>query len=253
MNQFKNSPAAPLQRMAAPAAALMGLTVLLSAALRLAPTGSLVPAARLAHRIAATGVLLLVVAMVLKARRAGDASAWRASGALLALVIALSLLGVVTPHVQSPLVVLGNLLGGFAVFVLCLRLAWPLSAPPAPVAALRAALVLVVLQVALGALLSGAPAVHGDPLAAALRPLHILGATAAAVVAVLLAAHCWHLGRPGWALALGLPPLAQFVLGPLLLRLGQPVAPTLLHNTLALVLLSALVLLMPRDRASATS
>lgn len=253
MNQFKISPAAPLQRLAAPAAVLMGLTVLLSAALRLEPAGGFVPVARLAHRLVATGVLVLVVLMVLKARRAGDASARRHSGALLALVIGLSLLGVVTPHLQSPVVVLGNLLGGFAVFVLCLRLAWSRPAPAAPAAALRAALVLAVLQVALGALLSGAPPAPDDGLSSVLRPLHILGATAAALAALALAAHCWHLGRAGWALALGLPPLTQFVLGPWLLRPGLPIAPALLHNALALTLLSALVLLLPRDRASAAS
>lgn len=247
MNQFKISPPAPLKTLAAPAALLMGLTVLLSAALRLEPAGGFVPAARLAHRLVATGVLVLVVLMVLKARRAGDADARRHSGALLALVIGLSLLGVVTPHLQSPLVVLGNLLGGFAVFLLCLRLAWPLPAPAAPARVLRAALMLALLQVALGALLSGSPAAPADGLAALLRPVHILGAVAAALAALALAAHCWHEGRPGWALALGLPPLAQFVLGPLLLRLGQAFAPALAHNALALVLLSVLVLLLPRD------
>lgn len=253
MNQFKISTEAPLKRLAAPAVVLMGFTVLLSAALRLDPAGGFVPMARMAHRLVATGVLLLVVAMVVKARRTTDSAARRHSLTLLALVIALSVLGVVTPRLQSPLVVLGNLLGGYAVFLLCLRLAWQPTAPALPGPALRAALVLTLMQVALGALVGATPSLPPDSLASMLRPAHIVGATATSVAVLALAGHAWHQSLPGWALVLGLPPLAQFTLGARLLGLDPPIAPALLHNLLALTLLSVLVLLLPRDRASAAS
>ena len=81
--------------------------------------------ARLAHRLVATIALILVLTMVLatwlsrpRLRREG----WL-SGALLALALALAVLGVFTPGARLPWVTLGNLLGGFVMLALSWRLA----------------------------------------------------------------------------------------------------------------------------------
>lgn len=70
---------------------------------------------RVAHRIAATAVLALVIGLVLVAWT--QRPAWKREGVLaataLALVAVLALLGVATPGARVPAVTLGNLLGGF--------------------------------------------------------------------------------------------------------------------------------------------
>ncbi len=75
---------------------------------------------RLAHRIAATTVLALVIGLVLIAWT--QRPAWRKEGALataaLALVAGLAILGVATPGARVPAVTLGNLLGGFLLLAL---------------------------------------------------------------------------------------------------------------------------------------
>jgi heme a synthase len=75
---------------------------------------------RVAHRIAATSVLALVIGMLLVAW--AQRPAWKREGglALAALVVAagLALLGVVTPGARLPAVTLGNLLGGYAMLAL---------------------------------------------------------------------------------------------------------------------------------------
>jgi heme A synthase len=111
-----------------------------------------------AHRVAASGVLLTVLALV------ALALAWRprqrAAGALalalLSLALALSALGIVTPGSRAASVLLGNLLGGLAMLGLAWSLVGRLGAAPAPGDTLaRAALAGAVLwgvQAALGAL-----------------------------------------------------------------------------------------------------
>jgi len=75
---------------------------------------------RLAHRVAATAVLALVIGLALIAWT--QRPAWKKEGTLaiaaLALVAGLAILGVATPGARLPAVTLGNLLGGFMLLAL---------------------------------------------------------------------------------------------------------------------------------------
>lgn len=79
-----------------------------------------VRAARLAHRIAATSVLALIIGMLLIAWT--QKPAWKREGslALAALVVAaaLAVLGIATPGARLPAITLGNLLGGYLMLAL---------------------------------------------------------------------------------------------------------------------------------------
>ena len=98
-----------------------------------AASTSAVTAARVTHRLVASAALLLVIrmvwaTMVMKPRlqRPGVLAS-----VLLLLALALALLGVVTPGATTPIVALGNLLGGFVMLALCWRLAAASAAPAA--------------------------------------------------------------------------------------------------------------------------
>jgi heme A synthase len=219
MNQFKESAVdgdapAPqrhhrqMQRLAAIALVLlMAVVVVASAWLRLTtprpgcdawplcrfeqrvePAGSAVHeatgAVRALHRVAASSVLLLVVALALRAWRGRQRGPLRLLAALLALALGLSALGIATPGSRAASVLLGNLLGGALMFALAWSL-WRLSRGMAPLEARlrRAALgvaLLWVAQAALGAL-SGAPASAVATLA------HLLLALLLAIGAFVLA------------------------------------------------------------------
>ena len=88
----------------------------IAAPLAFAPPAAGVQLARIAHRLAATGVLALVIALLLVARTRRPA--WRREGRLalvaLLVVVALAGLGIATPGARLPAVTLGNLLGGYA-------------------------------------------------------------------------------------------------------------------------------------------
>lgn len=111
---------------------------------------------RLAHRIAATGVLALTIGLLLIAWT--QKPAWRAQGALalgaLVIVVALAVLGIATPGAKLPAVTLGNLLGGYLLLALLAAIVVggrPASASSSPVRWLAlAALVVVLVQAALG-------------------------------------------------------------------------------------------------------
>ena len=247
----------------------------------LAPHG--VAAARLAHRVVASLALVLVLAMVMTTlpsrpvlRRPGLLAL-----ALLALALGLAVLGIVTPGARLPAVVVGNLLGGFAMLALCWRLAWsarPGSAPPSvPLAGL--ALVLVVAQVVLGAMVSGshsALACQGlmdcarslpagawdwaalspwrEPLLSATPPfhaagalvqlLHRLGAVLVLPAVALVAWQAWRQARRAEAAALLVLVCTQALIGPLLVGVGLPIALVLAHNLVAACMLAALVRLL---------
>ena len=179
-----------LRGMAWTAAVLMLMTITLSATMRLSQAGlgcsdwpacygqglraaqagaSLassdgVALARLAHRIVASATLVLVIVMVMTAlgtkplpRRPAALAV-----ALLGLAVALAALGIATPGARLPIVAIGNLLGGFFMLALCVRLATCARPPPsssaAPAARLGAsgiaALALLCAQLAVGALVS---------------------------------------------------------------------------------------------------
>ena len=120
-----------LRRTALLCAALMLAVVVASAflrqhgstpALQAAWAGELA-AARIAHRIAATLVLLGAVTMVWLSRRAGDAAALRQASVLLGVALLLSAVGLAGGASRAAPVVVVNLLGGLAMLALCVRLA----------------------------------------------------------------------------------------------------------------------------------
>jgi cytochrome c oxidase assembly protein subunit 15 len=94
-----------------------------------APSGDAATAlARLAHRATAFAVLLLAIWLVMLTWARRPSPDFRSAALLLACTLALSLLGVFTPGAVRPVVAMGNLLGGFVLLALCVRLA----APPLP-------------------------------------------------------------------------------------------------------------------------
>lgn len=110
-----------------------------------------------AHRLSASALLLVVIALaaLALARAPRDAALGRSALAMLALALGLAALGVVTPGARSAAVLLGNLLGGLAL----LALAWAtwrrLRSMPSPRRSLArwaaAGAALWLLQAALGA------------------------------------------------------------------------------------------------------
>ena len=225
----------------------------------LAPHG--VAAARLAHRVVASLALVLVLAMVMTTLLSRPVL--RRPGLLALALLALALLG------------------GFAMLALCWRLAWsarPGSAPPSvPLAGL--ALVLVVAQVVLGAMVSGshsALACQGlmdcarslpagawdwaalstwrEPLLSATPPfhaagalvqlLHRLGAVLVLPAMALVAWQAWRQARRAEAAALLVLVCTQALIGPLLVGVGLPIAMVLAHNLVAACMLAALVRLL---------
>jgi cytochrome c oxidase assembly protein subunit 15 len=124
-----------------------------------------IAAARGAHRVAAVAALALVVAMGVLC--VGRAPRLRAEGlqcaGLLALTLALAVLGRYSADVRVPAVTIGNLLGGLAMLALCARLGAVAAPGPAEAGLARdrglrtgAALLLgmVFVQAAVGALAS---------------------------------------------------------------------------------------------------
>ena len=219
-----------LRRMAWIGAALMLVTITLSAYMRLSQAGlgcadwpacyaqnlraspqdasalggHGVAVARLAHRVVASAMLVLVIVMVMTAlatrpalKRAGALAA-----ALLGLALALAVLGIATPGARKPAVAMGNLLGGFVMLALCVRLA-----------------------------------ATGPPRAAAPTAPARLGGWAVAALALL----CAQLA--GGAVLLGLV-ATQVALGLLIVSSSLPLAGVLLHNLLAALLLATVVRLI---------
>ena len=243
-----------------------------------------VSAARVTHRLVASAALLLVIRMVwstlvVKPRLSRPGAL---AGALLALALALALLGVVTPGARTPLVALGNLLGGFLMLALCWRLAAPRGEPPVPgLGALGVAgLVLLSAQVVMGAMVSttyaglacseigecyrvtqatgwdwrvldplrepvfDAGPVPVNPAGALVQLLHRLGAFFVVPVLVVLGMIAWRRGRRRGGAALLVLTLPQPAVGLLMAGSGLPLVPALLHNLLAAMLLATLVRLI---------
>lgn len=118
--------------------------------------------ARLAHRLIATALslVILAIAMVAWRRRMQAADQWRAALLALGLTLFLSVLGIVTPDTRLPAVVLGNLLGGMALLAVLWWLCLDIRRQGVAMvgARLRAAawlgLILVFVQIGLGGLVS---------------------------------------------------------------------------------------------------
>lgn len=246
-----------------------------SEAPRVAQGGHGVAAARVAHRIVASVVLILAITMTLATlatrpaiRREGSLSA-----ALLVLAGALAVLGILTPSARLPAVVLGNLLGGFVMLALCWRAARPPGAQRLPW--VRAALALLLCQIALGALVSGSYAalscdgwsdcvnaarssgwdaqalnpwhlpaldssVRVNPAGAFALLTHRAFAVLVSTVLVAVGVAMWRRGHKRTAAALLALTLLQVTLGPLAVLLGLPIVIVLLHNLVAALLLALL-------------
>ena len=291
-------PARRLRRMARLCAALVLAIITLSAWLRLARSGigcadwpacygavwqaaapalpagaetsATVLAVRLAHRVLAVAALVLIVVMLASAwppRRHGWRPALEA-GALLAVTLGLAVLGALGAQSLLPAVALGNLLGGFAMLALSLRLASgrPIDAGTGARVWLWVAFGLVLLETALGGLASASGSLlacdgltdcwakaQDDPAWSALNPWHApaLGGGAGVqwahrlgswLVLLLAAPLAWRLrphDRRGAAAVLACL-LLQAALGPLMASAGYPMALVLAHNLLAAFTLALL-------------
>lgn len=184
--------------------------------------------ARGAHRMAASAALLVVVALMVLSL--GPRPYLRREGLLslgmFALVVFLAVLGRWSSGTVGPAVTLGNLLGGFLLFALCWRLAWP--APPQVAARWRRlalpALLALAVQVALGALS---------------HPAHPWAAIIVAALVLALALGAWRAGRR--AAAAGLVALLglQLLIGIGHTAAGSPPEFVLAHNMAALLLFAA--------------
>lgn len=205
-----------------------------------------VTAARMAHRVVASMVLVLALTLTWTTLRPRPLLRREAAlaAAILALTLGLAVLGVFTPGARAPAVMLGNLLGGFLTFALCARLAAPQEPGRAGLGgwAIAAALA-VVLQAALGALVSRAHALPG-PDSTSLQALHDTGAAILLPLLALLAALAGWRGRRRGAIVLALLVLLQAALA-LLAGPGAPsLAAVLLHNALAALTLALVVRLV---------
>ena len=238
--------------------------------------------ARLAHRVIASTALLLVLVMVMAAL-ASKPVLWpqgRLALGLLALALFLAVLGRWTAHARIPAVTLGNLLGGFAMFALSVRMALAGgSAHPtsggAPSRLARWAwwgAALLLAQVALGGMVSAGQAglsctgLTGcdlgagtwdafnpwlEPQTSAALPTHPAGAWVHAlhragglmVVAFLLplAALAWRGGLRVVALLVLALLAVQIALGVALVTLGLPLGVALAHNMAGAALLAVLL------------
>lgn len=188
--------------------------------------------ARGAHRMAASAALLVVVALMVLSL--GPRPYLRREGLLslgmFALVVFLAVLGRWSSGTVGPGVTLGNLLGGFLLFALCWRLAWP-EAPAAaawswrPALPALLALLALAVQVALGALSHAA---------------HPWVAVIVAALVLELALGAWRTGRraaaAGLAALLGL----QLLIGIGHTAAGSPPVFVLAHNMVALLLFAAI-------------
>lgn len=185
-----------------------------------------------AHRMAASTVLVLVLALVALAlgRRPRNLVVAAHALPLLALALGLALLGIVTPGARTTAVLLGNLLGGLLMLALAWRLLRCLQAAPAvsgPLAgAALAGLLVWAAQAALGAtagagLIATAPVAH---LALALLALPL-------AVGVGWCARRQRRGAEGRALMLLAP--VQGLLGAACAAQSAAPALVLVHNLVA--------------------
>uniref|UniRef100_UPI003341F5EE COX15/CtaA family protein n=1 Tax=Castellaniella defragrans TaxID=75697 RepID=UPI003341F5EE len=235
-------------------------------------------AARTAHRTAASATLLLILAMLIVALGPRPIlwTAGRMVLGLLGLTLFLAALGMRTGASALPAVTLGNLLGGFGMLALSVRLAWATAQPPErgrhapPANWARLAILLVLVQAALGGLVSAGhaglscPAFGACDLGAdgwlafnpwiephpALPSTHAGGAwvhmthriVGLALVALLpaLSWQAWRRGGRMVAVALTGLPILLAALGLALVALDLPLALILAHNLCAALLLALL-------------
>jgi cytochrome c oxidase assembly protein subunit 15 len=240
-------------------------------------------AARLAHRVTASAALLLVITMVMVCF-GSQPLLWREGRlalALLGLAVFLAVLGFWSSAARLPAVAMGNLLGGFLMLSLCVRLAVPRATPlPARLrAAVAVAAVLLMLQLASGGLVSASlaglscsgwsdcglqaawqasgwagldpwrepslnAAVPYNPAGALANSLHRHAAVVLALLLLPLAALAMRHGRRRVAAVLLVLLVAQLAVGVAMSSMGLPLGLALLHNLLAAAMLAALLALL---------
>ena len=192
------------------------------------------------HRVAATLVLLGAVGLVVMARRSRHRGHGRLAQALLAVALLLSVVGIAAGASRAAPVVMVNLLGGFVMLVLCLRLTLP--TPGLSIAGMGSAawwlLGLAALQAAGGAWASAHATlacvglIDCDGVTVAHRMAGMLLGYGLLLLGILAA---WRGRRAGAALAC--VALALLVVGMLASGLGATTTPetVVLHNLLAAV------------------
>jgi heme A synthase len=186
------------------------------------PPSTGVTAARISHRFAATIAALLVIGMLVFGRNAQR----RAALVALAIVIALAAFGAATAESRSPLVALGNLVGGYALFVVLIAThalaPQPAAVPVAARTAAAAALLFVFAEASQVALVGSS-----------LPLLPVLHRAIAIGCVVLVLAAAWSLRRQrALAAALVLVLVALAATG-----IAEPsVASAVAHNASAAVL-----------------
>lgn len=200
--------------------------------------------ARLVHRAAASTTLLLVIALVgLSLRRPRDRRMVNPALALLAFALGLAALGIVTAGSRSLLVLLGNLLGGYAMLALAWRLTRGRRLEAAAAHELerraRVASTLWILQVMAGAI-SGSGQSTLAPFA------HLALALPTFLWVLMLARHTRRIGLRAEGGALLLLVIAQPILGGIAAWSGAPPQAVALHSFSAALALALLVGL--RDR-----
>ncbi|HEY0825255.1 MAG TPA: COX15/CtaA family protein [Ramlibacter sp.] len=218
-----------------------------------------VRSARMAHRVVASVALLLVIFMLVKSlgQQPVLARQGRLVLGLLGLALFLAILGRMAGPSRAALVGVGNLLAGLAMFALSLRLVQATGAPSSsstpPRAWTLAAVGLLLLQIALGGLVSVTQLSDrcGE---AALCQWH--RGTALVVLALLvpLGVATMRRGARGLGGVLVLLALAQAGLGLAMLWVAAvPLALGLAHNVLAGLLLATLFALLPAPAAVSPS
>jgi heme a synthase len=215
-----------------------------------------VTSARIAHRVIASVALLVVVALLMEtlARQPPLRDEGRVVLALLAVSLALAVLGRMAGPARTPAVVLGNLLGGFALVALSWRLAVYAGRPAAngpPRTWTLAALLLLLAQAGLGGFVS---ATHqaGQCTAGGACLVHAVGALATAAVLLPLVRSAWKGGARVPAAAITLLFGAQATQGLLMGRAApDSLAGVLVHNLGAVLLLAAVASLLPMRRSGA--
>lgn len=248
---------------------------------RPAPSGA-EHTARAVHRVVASSLLLLLIAMTAFAWTGKPRLATEGRVVLVALglVLFLAVLGVFTAKARAPAITLGNLLGGLLLFAACVRLAVPACAiaEPQRKRLRRWALVagtLLLVQIGLGALVSAGYAGLSCPELGSCSPgaqawealslvhppgdgagmpgyvqgvgaqlLHRLSALAVLAALAALALSAWQAGRHIEAAALGALAGLQVGLGATLVLSQLPLGAVLAHNLVAALLLGAVAALI---------
>lgn len=185
------------------------------------------------HRLAASTTLLLLIVLAVQATGRRVRGGLPLVVALLALALGLSALGIVSPGSRALPVVLGNLLGGFAMLALSWALARRLGTAAAVGSALRRgaalAAALWLAQAALGA-------ASGLGAAAGVVPLlHAMLGFAAATAALLVGLLSWNAPHRTEGRALVLLAGAQLLLGAVTAAQGAGPGLVLAHNAAAAI------------------